>query len=97
MICRDGDYTIVTRDAPKPGAGKVVIKVISAVINPGENICRNALNFEGYPLGSEGCGTIVSVGEGVSQELIGSKVSFSACSNPTVFEGKLDPYQGSFS
>ena len=63
---KDGDFTTVAREAPKPEAGKVLIKVITSAINPCDNLCKNAMRFEGYPLGSEGSGTIVAVGDAVS-------------------------------
>lgn len=46
--------------------------------NPYDGIVHAFYRSEGNRLGCEGCGTVISVGEGVDASLLNKKVSFSS-------------------
>jgi len=66
-------YEFITEEIPTPGAGEVLVKVEFSTINP---IDRYTYFSKVPRLGSDGSGTIVQVGEGVSQDLVNKKVAF---------------------
>ena len=66
----------MNEDIPKPNKGQVLIKVAYSTINPYDRNMYLINKEEGFVLGSDGCGTIISVGEEVDPSLIGKKVAF---------------------
>jgi NADPH:quinone reductase-like Zn-dependent oxidoreductase len=60
----------------KAPAGHVVVKVGYSTCDPYDGICSHLFKSEGVRLGGEAAGQIVSIGEGVSQELNNKKISF---------------------
>lgn len=70
----DGEYQFVTEEIPKPAAGQVLIKIAYSTVNPVDKYMLH--RFKPTRLGSDGSGTIVEVGEGVSADLVGKKVAF---------------------
>lgn len=77
---KDGKYvgqteTISAQAAP----GHVLVKVAYSTCDPYDGICSELFKSnEGFRLGGEGSGVIISVGEGVDRELLGKKISFHA-------------------
>jgi len=65
---------------PAPAKGQVLVKVEAATLNPSDILfMRGLYNIKlNYPYtpGWEGAGTVVKLGEGVSQDLLGKKVAF---------------------
>ena len=63
-----------------PGKGQVLVKVEAATLNPSDILfMRGLYNIKlNYPYtpGWEGAGTVVKVGEGSPQDLLGKKVAF---------------------
>ena len=63
-----------------PGKGQVLVKVEAATLNPSDILfMRGLYNIKlNYPYtpGWEGSGTVVLLGEGASQDLLGQKVAF---------------------
>ena len=70
-----GDFKLINEPIPKPGKGQVLIKVAYSTVNPYDRYIATTTN-EGTVLGSDGCGTVIDVGEDVSEERKGKKVSF---------------------
>nr|VWO96014.1 Conserved virulence factor C [Ganoderma boninense] len=82
---------VQTTDIPKPKPGELLVKVEAAALNPIDwQIQAFGLFIEKYPciLGSDGAGTVVEAGEGVTSFAIGDRVAF---------QGALDPVQKSLS
>lgn len=68
---------VQTTDIPKPGPGELLVKVEAAALNPIDwQIQAFGLFIEKYPciLGSDGAGTVVEVGEGVTLFATGDRV-----------------------
>ena len=64
-------------EVPKAEKGQALIRVHYSTVNPYDRICYdNEKQTEGFVLGCDGCGIVESVGEGVSENLIGKKVAF---------------------
>ena len=63
--------TISSQAAP----GHVLVKVAYSTCNPYDTLCFQLQKQEGFRLGAEGCGTVISVGEGADQSLLGKKVA----------------------
>lgn len=61
---------------PKPSKHQVLIKVEYSTCNPFDKMLMDRKKREGYILGSEGCGTIVELGEDLPQSYKGRKVAF---------------------
>jgi hypothetical protein len=55
-----------------------LVKVAYSTCDPYDGICSELFKSDGYRLGGEGCGTIISVGEGVDKALLNKKISFHA-------------------
>ena len=66
--------TIPAQAAP----GHVLVQVAYTTCDPYDGICSQLFKTEGYRLGGEGCGVIISVGEGVDKSLLNKKISFHA-------------------
>ena len=66
--------TISAHAAP----GQVLVKAVYTTCNPYDHHMHDAMQVEGYRLGCEGCGTIVSVGEGVDPSLLNQKMAFNS-------------------
>lgn len=69
------DFKLVEGPIPKPKAGEVLIKNAFSTVNPVDGYFM-AVKKDGSTVGSEGSGTIIEVGEGVSHDLVGQKVGF---------------------
>ncbi|WP_410589526.1 NADP-dependent oxidoreductase [Amycolatopsis sp. lyj-23] len=78
-----GDVEVLrVEDVPRPvpGPGQVLVEVRAAGINPGEASIRKGLLHERYPAtfpsgqGSDFAGVVVSLGEGVSDVVVGDEV-----------------------
>ena len=71
---------VVEVDRPKPGPGKVLVRVKAAGINPGEASIRKGLFADRWPatfpsgLGSDLAGVVEEVGPGVSNVAVGDEV-----------------------
>ena len=67
-------------DAPEPGSGEVLVEVAAAGVNFIDTYQRSGL----YPLelptgiGSEGAGTVVAVGDGVTDRQLGDRVAWAS-------------------
>ena len=72
----DGEWKLKESEVPTPPAGQILIRVAYASVNPHDKLVFAMHKNEGVTNGSDGCGTIVAVGEGVSDSLIGKKVAF---------------------
>ncbi|KAI0072335.1 GroES-like protein [Panus rudis PR-1116 ss-1] len=74
-----GDWELQTIDVPKPGQGEVVVKIEATALNPVDWKIKD-YNFivEEYPavLGSDAAGTVVQLGEGVTNVAVGDKVVY---------------------
>eukprot|EP00347_Sterkiella_histriomuscorum_P012077 403369977 len=70
----DKSYQVKTAPIPKPGPGEVLIRIAYSTINPVDKY--TFYTFTQPRVGSDGCGTIVALGEGVNPELNGKKVAF---------------------
>jgi len=66
---------LVEKDIPEVPPGLVLLRNAFSTMNPSDK--ANLKQTEGELLGKEGTGTIIKVGSGVSEELIGKKVAFS--------------------
>src|SRR5215218_2065977 len=71
--------TVGVMEAPRPGAGEVLVRVHASGVNPGE--VKKRSDWMGYGIGfprviphSDGAGTIEGVGEGVSYSRLGERV-----------------------
>jgi NADPH:quinone reductase-like Zn-dependent oxidoreductase len=73
---KDGVYSLMTEAIPKPDAGQVLIKIAYSTCNPYDAYLYYTKKEDGHTLGSDGCGTIVAVGEGVDAGLLNKKVAF---------------------
>jgi NADPH:quinone reductase-like Zn-dependent oxidoreductase len=71
---------VVEVDRPKPGQGKVLVRVKAAGINPGETMIRKGAFAERWPAtfpsgqGSDFAGVVEEVGEGVANVRVGDEV-----------------------
>jgi NADPH:quinone reductase-like Zn-dependent oxidoreductase len=71
---------VVEVDRPKPGLGKVLVRVKAAGINPGEASIRKGLFAERWPAkfpsgqGSDLAGIVEEVGQGVANVAVGDEV-----------------------
>lgn len=66
---KDSSFQIVKGQKPKPEKGHVLIKVAYSTINPFDRYLYDVTKDEGTVLGSEGCGVVEEVGEGVDASL----------------------------
>ncbi len=73
---QNGGFNFVEEDVPQPGKDQVLIEVHYSTINPYDRIMAKINTDESFQLGSDGCGVIQSVGEGVDSALVGKKVAF---------------------
>ena len=73
---KDGKFGLFNEPVPTPGEGEVLIQVEYSSVNPVDAIFYQIQKDEGFTLGSEGTGIVVEVGNGVSDDLKGRKVSF---------------------
>jgi NADPH2:quinone reductase len=71
--------TVGEMDAPRPGAGEVLVRVYASGFNPAE--VKKRADWMGFGIGyarviphSDGAGTIEGVGEGVSSSRVGERV-----------------------
>jgi len=71
--------TVGVMEAPRPGAGEVLVRVHASGVNPGE--VKKRSDWMGLGIGyprviphSDGAGTIEDVGEGVSSSRVGERV-----------------------
>ena len=60
----------------KPEAGQVLVKIGYSTCDPYDGICSQLFKNEGMRLGGEASGTIIAIGEGVSETLLNKKISF---------------------
>ena len=72
----NGKFDLNEEELPKAGKGQALIEIHYSTINPYDRIMHHINKDEGFNLGSDGCGVIVSVGEEVDESLIGKKVAF---------------------
>eukprot|EP00347_Sterkiella_histriomuscorum_P016989 403351085 len=70
----EGEYQFVHEVVPQPGQGEVLVKVAYSTFNPIDRY--QYFLFKTEHVGSDGSGTVVQVGEGVDNSLIGKKVAF---------------------
>src|SRR5690242_16335574 len=68
----DGSLSVVEMPVPKPGRGEVLIKVRAAGVNPVD--WKAASGRVGQVPGTDACGAIDSLGEGVSGWKVGEPV-----------------------
>ncbi|KAF9266871.1 GroES-like protein [Marasmius fiardii PR-910] len=74
-----GEYTLITSSVPKPRSGEVLVKLEGAALNHLEwKLPHAPYEIVPYPLhsGTDGAGTVVSVGEGVSKLNEGDRILF---------------------
>ena len=72
-----GEYKLVSEaEVKKPSPGKLLIKNAYSTINPYDRIVYRTYKIEGFTLGCDGCGIVVDIGEGVSDDYKGKKVAF---------------------
>ncbi|KAG1759322.1 chaperonin 10-like protein [Suillus occidentalis] len=74
---KQGEFAVGLHSIPKPGNDEVLIKVYSAALNPVDyKIQEYGMFVENYPavIGEDIAGTVVEVGEGVSNFVEGDKV-----------------------
>ncbi|RPD53634.1 GroES-like protein [Lentinus tigrinus ALCF2SS1-7] len=84
---RQGSLTVRETDKPTPGPGELLVKVEAAALNPIDWMIQAFGVFvEKYPaiIGSDGAGTVVAVGEGVTAYAVSDRVAF---------QGTIDPVQ----
>ncbi|KAJ7167362.1 chaperonin 10-like protein [Mycena crocata] len=79
---KNGPFTLIRRDIPKPVPGEVLVKVEGAALNQiewklqiglydAELVCREG---NPMPFGTDGAGTIVDVGEGITDFVKGDRI-----------------------
>lgn len=88
-------YTLITRPIPTPSAGEVLVRVESIALNPAENHVRTEAAhwiLQEYPAlaGTDGAGTVVKIGEGVSGWEVGDRVVFQGRSLTIPIPGMYD-------
>ena len=72
--------TVVDLATPEPGPGEVVVRVVAAGVNPGEDAIRSGAMKEVYPAefpegqGSDLAGYVSAVGDGVTDVAVGDAV-----------------------
>ena len=74
---RQGPLAVRTTDVPSPGSGELLVKVEAAALNPIDWMIQAFGVFvETYPaiIGSDGAGTVVEIGEGVTSFVAGDRV-----------------------
>ena len=74
---KGGPLVVKSTEVPKPGPGELLVKVEAAALNPIDwQIQSFGLFVEKLPciLGSDGAGTVVQVGEGVTSFVVGDRV-----------------------
>ena len=75
----NGEYIGKVETLPAQATtGHVLVKVAYSTCDPYDRICSELFKSDGFRLGGEGCGTIISVGEGVDKALHNKKISFHA-------------------
>lgn len=75
-------FEIKERPVPKPGPGQVLVKILSAALNPVDELIRvKGIHVKGalmstYPTicGSDAAGTVAALGHGVDNFKIGDRV-----------------------
>jgi NADPH:quinone reductase-like Zn-dependent oxidoreductase len=71
---------VVEVDAPSPGPGQVLVRVMAAAVNPGEAAIRRGALHDRYPAtfpsgqGSDLAGVVEAVGDGVDRFAVGDEV-----------------------
>jgi NADPH:quinone reductase-like Zn-dependent oxidoreductase len=77
---KNSEYTGQVETIPAQAApNHVLVKVAYSTCDPYDGICSELFKEkEGFRLGGEGCGVIISVGEGADRALLNKKVSFHA-------------------
>jgi NADPH:quinone reductase-like Zn-dependent oxidoreductase len=79
VMFEGGDFKLSKCSLPKLGHNDVLIKVSYSTFNPFDKILFDKvkeMKSEGKILGSEGCGTIVDVGENIDPNIKGRRVAF---------------------
>eukprot|EP00347_Sterkiella_histriomuscorum_P006742 403351607 len=78
VIYKNGGFVYEsTPDTPQPGPGQVLIEVNYSTINPYDRLIFGKNQEEGFIMGSDGCGYVIQVGEGVdSDKYLNKLVSF---------------------
>lgn len=74
---KQGEFAVGLHSIPKPGNDEVLIQVYSVALNPVDyKIQEFGVFVENYPavIGEDIAGTVVEVGEGVSNFVEGDKV-----------------------
>ena len=87
---KQGEFSLGTRDVPKPGAGDILVKNEAVGLNPVDwKIQAFGLFAEKYPaiLGLDATGTVEAVGEGVTAFKKGDHV---------IYQGFLDNDRANF-
>ena len=76
VVIENGKFITKTETISAQAApGQVLVKVAYSTCNPYDTLCFQLRKDEGFRLGAEGCGTVISVGEGVDTSLVGKKVA----------------------
>ena len=79
MAVESGKYISKTETISSEAApGHILVKVAYSTCNPYDYLVYNGSLEDGTRLGSEGCGTVISVGEGVDNSLQNKKVAFTS-------------------
>lgn len=67
---KHGPFAVAEKDIPRPGPGEILVKVEAAGLNPVDwKIQKYDILVDSYPvvLGGDIAGTVVEVGEGVTE------------------------------
>lgn len=70
-------FKIIERPVPKPGPSQVLVKIISAALNPVDELIRaKGIVVSTYPAicGSDAVGTVSALGENVDNLKVGDRV-----------------------
>jgi len=74
---KQGPFTVSEIDVPRPGPGEILVKTISAGLNPADwKVQAYGLFYETFPaiVGSDGAGIVEELGEGVTEFEVGDKI-----------------------
>lgn len=77
VVAENGQWVTKTETiSAKAGPGLLLVRNEYSTCNPIDGYIHAASREEGNRLGREGCGTIISVGEGADATLLGKKIAF---------------------
>jgi NADPH:quinone reductase-like Zn-dependent oxidoreductase len=75
VMFHDGKFQLHKTELTGVPAGKVLVKMAYSAVSHFDQFLYMTRQYEGSTLGGEGSGTIIQVGEGLSSDLVGSKVT----------------------